>query len=84
MLRRMSADELTEWQAYEKVTGPLGAERLDVLATLVAYYVVTALGAKNARLDRMLPQWERKPDQSWQSMKLIVEALNRQFDGTVT
>jgi hypothetical protein len=42
LLSRMSAYELTEWEAYERATGPLGrAYEADVLATLVDAWLTT-------------------------------------------
>lgn len=82
MLARVSSAELTEWAAYERVTGRLGDERGDIQAALTAYYVVQALGAKKARLDKMMPRWDRPP-QDWRQMKSIAEALTRQYGGEV-
>ena len=79
----MSAAEVTRWQAYERETGPLGAERDDILATMTAYYVVTALGAKKAKLDKMLPRWAPKRPDSWQSIKQKLMALTQAGGGEV-
>lgn len=79
----MPADELTEWAAYEQVTGPLGPERDDVLASMVAFYVSSALGAKKLKMHQLLPRWDRKPTQDWRQMRMIAEALTRQYGGTV-
>lgn len=82
MLARMSSAEVTDWQAYEQVTGPLGAERHDILATMVASYVVTALGAKHTRLDRMLPRWDR-PRQDWRQQQALLKTLTVAAGGEV-
>lgn len=83
LLARTSSAELTEWQAYERVTGQLGDERHDVLASLTAYYVVAALHGKKskARLDKMIPQWDRKPAQDWREMKLVAQAMAKTYGG---
>lgn len=81
MLERISSVELTDWQAYEQVTGPLGAERDDTNAALTAYYIVKALGAKKLKLEKLLPKWDRKPAQPWQNMKLVAEALAKSAGG---
>jgi len=78
----MSSAELTEWQAYERVSGPFGAERQDVLAAMVAYYVVSALGAKKAKLSKMVPDWDRRP-QSWEHMREVFKALTVVHGGEV-
>lgn len=79
----MSAAELTEWAAYEKVAGPLGGDRGDIQAALTAFYVVSALGVKKVRFDKLVPQWDRGRTQDWKQMKMIAEALTRQYGGTV-
>ena len=78
----MAAREITEWQAFEKVAGPLGGDRDDVLAAMTAFYVVSALGAKNANLDKMLPTWDRRP-QDWQQMREMLKALTVANGGTI-
>ncbi|NWN89181.1 MAG: hypothetical protein HLX51_11690 [Micrococcaceae bacterium] len=83
MLSRMSSAELTQWLAYEEVTGPLGAERDDALAALNAFYIMRALGAKKVKIDKLMPKWDRKPAQKWQDMKMIAQALTKQFKGNV-
>lgn len=82
MLGRISSSELTEWRAYEKVAGPLGAGRDDVLAAMTAYYVVSALGAKNVRLSKLLPTWDRRP-QDWREMREMFKALTVANGGTI-
>lgn len=81
LLDRISSAELTEWQAYERVTGPLGAERADAQSALVAYYVVSALGAKT-RPDKLLPRWDRPP-MDWRAMKAAAVAITKQLGGDV-
>lgn len=49
---------------------------------MTAYYVVTALGAKKARLDKMLPEWDQRP-QDWRTMKMFFQALTEAHGGTV-
>lgn len=83
LLERATSAELTEWAAYEKVSGPLGGERGDVQAALVAYHVVTALGAKGVRPDRLVPRWDRGPAQDWRQMKAAAEAHTRLAGGSV-
>ena len=82
LLGRVSARELTEWAAYERVAGPLGPARADFLATMTAFYVVSALGAKKARLDKMLPSWDRRP-QDWRQIREVFKALTVANGGTV-
>lgn len=60
----------------------MGGDRDDVLAAMTAYYVVTALGAKKARLDKMLPTWDRRP-QDWRQIQQVFMALTVANGGTV-
>lgn len=81
MLARMSAREMTEWQAFERVDGPLGRKRDDVLATLTAFYVSQSFGAKR-RFDRMVPNWDRQP-QDWRHMQQFLKAVTVANGGTI-
>lgn len=39
---RLSSSELSEWMAYEKITGPLGRRRQDIQAATVAMTIANA------------------------------------------
>ncbi|WP_240799752.1 hypothetical protein [Streptomyces sp. A1277] len=87
LLRRCSSAELTEWMAYEKITGPLGPERMDVLlASLTATVANTARG-KGQRAkgpEDFMPKWDQgAPAQGgdWQQMLTTVTSLNRRLRG---
>jgi hypothetical protein len=56
----MSARELREWQAYEKVEGPIGAERMDYLAAMLAERVTNMLrsSGKNESIKSFMPSWD--------------------------
>lgn len=82
MLERISSRELGEWRAYERVTGVLGSERDDSLASLVAYYVVSGLGGKVKPAD-LMPQWDRPPATDWRQMKQAAMALTRRLGGEI-
>lgn len=45
MLDRMSATEFFEWQAFERLEGPLGDRRGDLRAAAVSFYALVAQGA---------------------------------------
>jgi hypothetical protein len=75
MLKRMSSAEITEWQAYEQVTGPLGAERFDALFGLSSFYALKAAGVKKVKLEDVMPRWDRPKPQSWRSMQAVAKAL---------
>lgn len=63
----MTWREFRTWSAYEALTGPLGPERADYQAALVAHVVANAAprkkGAKPYKLDQFLLKWDRGPDQ---------------------
>lgn len=63
MLGKISSRELIEWQAYEKVAGPIGPyERLDRAAALIAERVTYMLGSPKLRrkikgIEDFVPRW---------------------------
>lgn len=88
LLRRTSSAELTEWAAYEQMTGPLGPERDDILFAQLCAVVANSQKdkkSKKAKPKDFLPQWERTRGerQTWQQHKSIAKALNAAFGGTV-
>lgn len=40
LLERIDSRELTEWQIYERETGPFGGERLDILMAKLTAMIV--------------------------------------------
>ncbi|MEU3600876.1 hypothetical protein ABZ714_19455 [Streptomyces sp. NPDC006798] len=72
--------------AYERVTGPLGPERLDLLfATLTATVANTARGKGQRARDPkdFLPKWDQgAPGMEWEEMLTAVTAMNRALGGT--
>lgn len=88
MLARIGADELDDWASYERVYGPLGAERADALAALVATSVYNAQRTKRSdpvmKVQDQMPTWDRKrPQQSWQEQLAMAKHLNAAFGGSV-
>ncbi|MFR9807062.1 hypothetical protein ACL02T_32915 [Pseudonocardia sp. RS010] len=83
LLDRTDSRELTEWQVYEQLTGPLGGARLDYAAAIVSASVVNSSQAKGRarRPDEFLPKWggreKQSPEEMWQQAQL----LNRRFGG---
>lgn len=73
----MSSTELTQWQAYEQVTGPLGAERLDHLLAVLGLRVIQASGTKKRlKVSDFLPRWDTST--SWErSKKALAGWLDR-------
>lgn len=67
----MPAVEITEWQAYEQVTGRLGAERADMLSAVVAATVANSTPGRKRRLRLadFLPRWDRPPETDWRATR---------------
>ncbi|HEY5836172.1 phage tail assembly protein T [Streptomyces sp.] len=85
MLASVSSAELTEWMAYEQITGPLGAARDDLLMSILASVVANAARGKKgqrARPKDFLPQWDRGRRMGWQEMLAAVKAINKRMGGT--
>lgn len=85
LLARTSSAELTEWMAYERVTGPLGPERLDLLLAVQTSVIVNVNRGKGkkARPEDFVPKWDRGP-MDWQQMLAAVTSYNRRIGGTDT
>lgn len=85
----MDSVEYTRWAAYEKATGPLGQERDDRLAAMIAERVTSMLTPKKADRRRIkiadfLPQWggrQDKPAQSPEQQKTLLKALTSKLGG---
>jgi hypothetical protein len=58
----MSAREFTEWRAYERLDGPIGSERLDYLAAMLAQRITEMLqsGGKRPTIKQFYPKWDRE------------------------
>jgi len=58
----MSAREFTEWRAYEHLDGPIGGERLDYLAAMLAQRITSMLqmGGKQPTVKQFIPKWDRE------------------------
>lgn len=72
----MTAREMAEWAAFERVTGPIDPrERLDAAAARAAWVVARALGVRDLRLEDLLPRWEGEPAQSPEEMIAVVRQI---------
>ncbi|WP_431888730.1 phage tail assembly protein T [Nocardiopsis alba] len=81
LLARTDSAELTEWAAYEKVTGPLGPERADIHAGIIAATIANANSKKKHKPADFIPRWDKR-EQSWQEQLAAVRAANRSLGGT--
>lgn len=78
MLARTSSRELAEWQAYEREYGPLGPERGDWRAAMLAQtFAATMAGNKGRRpkLTDFLLRWSAPRRQNPEEQLKIFRAL---------
>lgn len=77
---------MTEWLAYEKVAGPLGAARTDLLMAKLMCTIANVnrgKGQKPYQVDQFMPRWdpeappERRPEMSGEEMLQAVKGLQR-------
>lgn len=85
LLARTSSRELTEWQAYEKITGPLDARlRGDISAGIIASTVANSAGSKKKlKPSDFMPTWFKRrktPDEIWQDVVKANAALGGAVD----
>ncbi|NUP21614.1 MAG: DUF4035 domain-containing protein [Streptomyces sp.] len=84
LLATHSSAELTEWIAYEQITGPIGQARDDILMAVLAATISNANRSKGrkARATDFLPKWDRfKKRMGWQDMLTAVKSINRTLGG---
>lgn len=80
---RLDSAELTEWMAFERMTGPLGRRRNDIQAATVAATIANVNRSKNGQrarvTDFLIPYGEhhKTPEQ----MLEMVRSLNRAMGG---
>lgn len=84
LLSRTSSHELTEWMAYEKVTGPLDIRlRTEIAAGIIAATVSNSNGAKRkAKPSDFLPTWFKRR-KSVKEIWAEVVKVNAALGGTV-
>lgn len=88
MLADMTSAELTEWMAYEQISGPLGPERIDVLSSILAATVANTARGKGQRAKEpsdFMPKWDQHAGTAggdWEQMLTTVTSLTRRLRGT--
>jgi hypothetical protein len=84
LLADMSSREITEWIAYEKVTGPLDARlRGDISAGIVAATVSNSNGSKKrAKPSDFLPTWFKRKKSAQEIWQDVVQA-NAALGGSI-
>lgn len=85
---RLESYELTEWMAFERITGPLGRRRGDIQSAMVAAVVANANRTKTSRkfkiTDFLIPYGERdrkSPEQMLEAVKSLNKALGGEERG---
>lgn len=68
----MSASEFMEWQAFERVEGPIGGRRGDLQAAIVAYYTalpnIESHQREDITISDFMPQFDRADEQEMTSL----------------
>lgn len=80
---RLGSAELTEWMAYENMTGPLGRRRQDLQAATIAATIANAnrgKKGKKAKIADFLIPYGKQPNTPQQMLDKI-RAINKAFGG---
>ncbi|WKV74720.1 DUF4035 domain-containing protein [Streptomyces sp. PCS3-D2] len=86
LLATHSSAELTEWIAYEQITGPIGQGRDDILMAILAATISNASRSKGrkAKITDFLPKWDHgagRPRMDWTEMLAAAKTMNRSLGG---
>lgn len=87
MLADMDSAELAEWMAYERISGPLGPERQDLLFGILTATVSNGARGKGQRPREpkdFIPRWDqgaRRQGMDWRQMLAQVKTMNRRMGG---
>ena len=80
----MSSSELTDWMAYERITGPLGRRRQDIQAATIATTIANANRGKGKKfkISDFLIQYDQLGQRkSPEQMIEAIKALNKSMGG---
>jgi hypothetical protein len=83
MLARIPSSELAAWMVYERDYGPLGPERHDHLAALVASTIANANRGKKKRrfkVREFLPVWSKRRQSPAEQLS-ILRGFTRRLGG---
>ncbi|MEU8264912.1 DUF4035 domain-containing protein [Micromonospora sp. NPDC048999] len=90
LLARIDARELSAWAAYERVTGPLGPDRADIHAAIIASTIANANRGKGGRVAKpedFIPRWDQRGaaaaagEQTGEDHLRLIKSLNRAMGG---
>ncbi|MGW1309592.1 phage tail assembly protein T [Streptomyces californicus] len=81
----MSSHELSEWQAVERLTGPLGGHRGDIQMAILAAVIANSQRTKGRMLTPadFLPSWEGKRKLTPEELFAKAMAANTALGGRV-
>ena len=77
----MMSKEFAEWMAYEKVTGPLGPERADVLHAVLLALIHNQWAKKPKKPKDFLPEWDQGRAQTPEEMLAMLRAWTAMAGG---
>lgn len=88
LLAETGSAELAEWQAYERLTGPLGGARGDVQAALIASTIAAVNRNKGQRaptISDFMPRWDKgavrkSPEELFKIAQMANAALGGGFN----
>lgn len=81
---RLSSAELTEWMAYENMTGPLGRRRQDIQSATIAATIANAnrgKGGRKFKLSDFLIPYGTSERKSPEQMLSAIKSLNKSMGG---
>jgi hypothetical protein len=83
MLADMDSDEITDWMAYEQVTGPLGSARHDLLHGIRSSVMANTVAprGRKTRPQDFIPEWDQNKEPDWEQMLATVRVMNSRFGG---
>ena len=67
---RIDAREFAEWMAYDRLS-PIGDDRADASAALVAYTVASVFGGR-AKFEDFMPEYGREERKTPEAMQLMI------------
>lgn len=82
LLARIPAAELTDWAAYERLSGTLGPERADLHAGIIAAVIANVNRAKGGRRFRpadFIPTWDRPGASTPQQMATLLKSWSKKI-----
>jgi hypothetical protein len=86
LLAAVPGAELTEWAAYERMTGPLGPARVDMAAGIVAATVANVNRGKGKRSYKpadFMPKFDRIRHSGADAMRKALKVLTAKLGGKI-